>query len=391
MNDKELEDLWRQIHESPAPRVQVRLLETLIGLLDARQDVEQGASARKRLFRAAIDAGQVDRALVAFAWLRNQERKQDAQAALSHGLLWDFKWIAEELPYFVNISAEQLESFFEDMHAEFERAGRSLRPVFQHRMMAKMVLGLPEEKVEEVYVEWQSGLRDMGSDCAACERHWMTEYKLYVDGLEAALQTSKSILSSRLACMQVPQRTVGLLLIPLMDAGQQARAQALNRQFYPRSKGRDDLLQPLGAHLQLSALTGALDQAQENLEAHLRSALDNPSAVRRLPFLMGAHALVGRWRALKRPVRLRLRLADLLSEDSSSPSLSAPLREALGRAERSRDAPDVADHDPGVLEAALQEELQRLVQSMDARGNTERFSGALKAHHIRLQQAIERA
>lgn len=378
----DIDALQEQIWQTSDPRVQVRLLEEAIREADARQDELRSADLREELVRTAISAGLPDRSLVAIAWLRNHARKDDPDAALGSDLLWQLKWVAEELPYFLGVTRAQLDDFFADMHREYDRAGASPRPVIQHQMMAAMVLGRPPQEVEALYVDWQSGLRDGGADCAACERHWMAQYKLYVDGLDVGYETAAPLLEDRLSCWQVPQRTVGLFLLPLYDAGRIDRAKSLQAGIQGRCRGRADVIESLGTQLELSAVVGDLDAARANLEAHLRIALENPAGVRRLPFLFGAHALATRWVAEGRPVRLQLPLAELLDADTTF--VSQNLRGMLATASTPPESPQQADFDPVVLRGGFRRELEAHVEQSDRRGETDRFAADLARHLARL-------
>ncbi len=379
----ELEDIYEQLQAAPNGAVRVRLLEEAIRLADTQQDLERSVNLRGSLITASISAGLPDRALVAFAWLRNHERRDDPDGALSSTLLWKLKWMAEELPYFLGVSRKQIDAFFADMHREYERSGTSLRPYYQHRMMAAMELGRPAAEVSDDYVQWQSGLRDGGADCAACERNFMVEYQLYQGDLELARATAEPLVHETLNCWQVPHRTVGTLLIPLYDAGERSQAERLHEQFYERSRGRGDLLAAIGSHIEICALTDRVERGRKGVEQHLAMALDNAGELRRLPFLMGAHAVLLRLAESGRPIQLELPLVQMTSTDSSTMVMTDALRDALRTGLASLETEGVPQFDAQVLAAGVDAELRHVVEQADARGDQRYYASTVERYRLR--------
>ncbi|MCH9683604.1 MAG: hypothetical protein K0V04_19355 [Deltaproteobacteria bacterium] len=382
-DDTELSDLIAQADAAPHDAQRVLLLEEAVRLADAAQDEATAVSLRGTLISAAIDAGLPDRALVAFTWLRNAERREDPDGAASAEQLWRFKWIAEEIPLFLGVTREQLQAFFADMRREYDRAAQSSRPLFQQQMLTAMHLGAPAADVEALYVQWQSGLLDTGADCAACERHTMVEYQLYVHGVDVALDTARPILDETLSCWQVPHRTVGALLLPLFDDGQVELARDLHMELYERSRGRGDLVLSIGHHLELCALLGELERGRQGIERHLRMALENAAALRRLPLLMGAHAVLRQLARVGRPVRLRLPLVPLLSTESSMSSMGPALRRALEAGLSQTEATGEAEFDAGALAQGLIDEVRSLVAQADARSGWSYYAEQLERYERR--------
>lgn len=385
----DLDDVYGQLQSAPSGVVRVRLLEEAIRLADTQQDDERAAGFRDTLITESISAGLPDRALVAFTWLRNQARAREPGSALPSMLLWKLKWMAEELPYFLGVTREQIDAFFADMKQEYERAGTSLRPYYQHIMMAAMELGRPPSEVAEHYMEWQSGLRDGGADCAACERNFMVEYQLYQGDLELALDTAEPLLRGTLSCWQVPHRTVGVLLMPLYDEGERAEVEQLHAQHYDRCRTRGDLLSPVGAHIEAATLVGSLARARKGVEQHLAMALENAGELRRLPFLMGATAVLRRLAQEGRPLRLELPISPLTADDSSTAVMTDALRDALRSGLSSLEADGVPTFDAEVLAAGVEAELRHVVERADARGDQRYYAGMLERFWARHGMSAE--
>lgn len=360
----ELEEKMEAIYDLPEGPGRVHALEDAINLADALGDLDAATELREDLLRASIFGGLPDRSLVAFSWLRAQHQERHPDQALPTNLLWDMKWVVEELPYFSRISAQQLESALADMEAEYERAQMSPRPVHQHRMMAKMVLGSPPEEIETSFRAWQSGTRDGGADCAACEAHYLTWYTLTTKGLDEALEVGASLLDERLSCWQMPQRTVGMLLIPVFDSGRAELASTLHERFFGSTKGRSDLIADVGAHLEYQVVSGRLEAARATFESELKTALENPEDLRRWPFITGARALCCAWSKDDRPVELRLPIGAMTGPDRRSMTTES-LHSVLSTAERG--AEGRWRFDPGRLLEAFEAELQATAERADAR------------------------
>ena len=103
---------------------QVSLTEEAVLLADAHGDLSLGYEARTTLIEAATFAGYPEKALVAFSWCLAQ-CDRDPERFDEQRLLWQYKWVAADLPYFPQISRQRIHEVHEDMERRYLRCGQS--------------------------------------------------------------------------------------------------------------------------------------------------------------------------------------------------------------------------------------------------------------------------
>lgn len=118
----------------------IALVEEAVRLADARNDLKEGFRTRCALTAASVFAGQADVTLVAFSW-RLAQCDRDPATFKERELLWEYKWVVENLPNFPEVTRPQIEAMLADMVRRYERAGSTLHAVHKKRRGVLLAMG----------------------------------------------------------------------------------------------------------------------------------------------------------------------------------------------------------------------------------------------------------
>ena len=114
MYTDQVEELLEQAGDLGHTPAAVAVCEQAVALADSHNDVGLGFAAREALIEAATFAGRPDAAIVAFSWCLAQSDRNPEEFP-EGGLLWQYKWIVDNVADFPNISSVQIDELFADM------------------------------------------------------------------------------------------------------------------------------------------------------------------------------------------------------------------------------------------------------------------------------------
>ncbi len=283
----------------------IALLEEAVRVADTHGDGYRGYEVRQQLIHTATFGGYPEKALVAFTWCLAQcDREREGR--LDYTMMWKYKWVANRLVNFPQIPREQMESVFEDMAKRYRKAGAAMRAVHKIRCTAAMDMGERATAVK-YHRAWQRSVRDMSSDCPACDRNHHMIYLLFLGKDEAAVEEAGPILSGAQRCAEIPHCTYARLLLPLVRLDRVAEAMTYHREGIRLIARNRAFVWELGNHIAFLAVTDNLAAGAKLLERHLAWALETADMTNRFEFYLGARLLLARLREGKRPtIRLRL-------------------------------------------------------------------------------------
>ncbi len=336
------------------------LCEQAVREADALGDLELAYDARLELLDAACWAGDPRRMSVTLAWcLAHHDRTPTATDLFD--VLWRYKWVALEMPQFVEVDRVRIERLLEDMDDRVRRAGYSPRPVFMHRVEAAMRLG-DVAAATRYEAEFLASPRDALADCAACERHHRVMHALWSGHDDEALTLAAPLIDGRSGCAEVPASTLGHLLVPLLRRGEIDRAVELHRtgERLVLRRARH-LAETFSQHLVFLVLTGNHTRALERVEKYHDAAQALPSAHARLGLALALHLLA---RALSARGTRSVRLSLGASPDES--------------------------HDTEALAARSLESAQKIATELDSRNGNGHFGARVRAALETERLAIER-
>ena len=118
----------------------MELAEEAVRLADAHNDLKQGFQTRRQLTEAAVFAGRPDVMLVAFSWRLAQCDRDPAQFK-ERELLWEYKWVVDNLPDFPQVTRGQIEAALADMERRYRRCGSTMHGYYQKRRAVLMDMG----------------------------------------------------------------------------------------------------------------------------------------------------------------------------------------------------------------------------------------------------------
>lgn len=270
----------------------VKLLEQAIASADMYNDVESAVEARELLIETCLTAGFPKKQLKAFGWLV-KKWEDDNSSVDTFDLLWDYKWISEQIATFDEISETQIANLLEDMKVKFELQNYSLRPYYNVSTISAMWMG-DVEKAKQLFDKWINTKADHLNDCRACETSAQVSYYYFIQDYEKAKETASPIINGKLACAEVPHYTYGEMALVYLELGDTKMAQECFDKGYPLVEKQSALIQPLSYLLKYLVKTNQTEKAREVIDTNLEIVLQAESGMDRLLFLQAVYPLFDR-------------------------------------------------------------------------------------------------
>jgi hypothetical protein len=272
----------------------VALLEEAARLADSHGDVPLGLQVRIRMISSANFSGNHELVLVAFTWCLSQlDRDESLRARHQWNVLWYYKWVINSLSKYAQVSRQQLEQSFADMSNRYKQAGFGLSAIYDCRAYAMIRMG-DLDAHREARALWMKTPRDGLSDCNACQTDTAASFDLEVGEFEKAVATAEPIIKGRQRCAEVPCRTFGRLLLPLLKLGQLDLAESLQPRVIRQTLSSRDFLSLAGEHAAYLAISGKFAKAIPIFETGMSWVMIVRRAWDRMLFLQGAVVLFER-------------------------------------------------------------------------------------------------
>lgn len=298
-------ELCERAEALPPGDAKVRALEEAVRLADTHGDVGLGYDLRDTLIDAATFGGSPDKALVAFAWCRGQQKK-DPQRFDPEPMLWKQKWVVGRLDEFPHISRKQIADALDDVEQSFAKVDAGKRAALKLRYQAARDMG-DDAEADRLWDAWLEAPRDHLTDCRVCELDDELDHHVDKGEWAQALRKARPILEGRQACAEIPHLTLGTLLYPLFKLERLEDARACHVRGYTLVAKNREFLSTVSEHLEFLVLTDNLSRGLTLLEKHLGWALEHPSHRDRFSFYTAAAFLLERVGAAGRnEVSLRL-------------------------------------------------------------------------------------
>jgi tetratricopeptide (TPR) repeat protein len=329
----------------------VMALEEAARLAEVHGDLTLAFEVRDELIDAATFGGYPDKALVAFAWCRAQQKKHPDRFD-DHLLLWKQKWVVGRLDEFPHISRKQIHDALADIEDTYARANAGKRAVLKLRYQTARDMG-DETEAEACWAKWVVAPRDHLTDCPACELDDEIDYHIDRGEYRQAHQKAAPLILGHQGCAEVPHLTYGSLLYPLFKLGALEEALRYHQLGYPLVHRNRDFLATVGEHLEFLVLTDNLSPALALFERHLAWALNHASHRDRFTFFAAAGFL---WERLQ-------------EEDRETVSLRLPKGFPLHQPQGA--------YDTRALLGWVKAQAQDIAARFDARNGTARFQKLL--------------
>ena len=232
---------------------------------------------------ALMAAGDDDGLLVSFAKTLaihdSNPEKFPLDAGDGEHLLFQYKWVAEQLNNSPTYSLAQINATYADMERRFRESGHSMSGYLQIRFSSAVDRGEFDEAAK-YYTQLQATPSDELSHCEACSRAEAAHYHVERGDSERALELYEEIFSGGLACAEEPEHSEASAMFLHLRRGDVARAKALHYKSLAAVKQNIDPGPMLLAHIEFCVVTGNVARALDLAEQY-------PS-VFRTPLLNGA-------------------------------------------------------------------------------------------------------
>ncbi|MGA9995561.1 MAG: hypothetical protein WBP93_09110 [Pyrinomonadaceae bacterium] len=279
-------ELVRQGRSMEHGDTRIMLMEEAVRVADRSGIVQDQLFAREELIESATFGAAPEKALVAFSWcLARYEEIGNSYTRWT--VLWKYKWIMNSIHCFPQISREKIEEMHLDMENHYLRSGYSLRPVYESRMHEAISRG-DRKETKKQYNAWQAAPRDSIANCLACETNGQATYYFYLERYEQGLHKAAPLLGGTLKCSTIPQRTYGIVLMPLFRLGRVDEAIQYHLKGYRLIIHNRDYLNSIVEHMDFLVVTDNLERALSLFEDYLSWALSVSDQIARFNFYRSA-------------------------------------------------------------------------------------------------------
>ena len=277
------------VNQMPFGEARTAAAESVVRRIEAEGERDVLAWGLSELVEAYTFAGNSDRAFVAFARMLRlwDESPELFDQSDTFNLFWEYKWIADGVCEFPQISCDQAEEFFVDMERRYRLEGLGLSAVRVSRFNWAWRAGAPD--AEDLRQAWRSTPSDEFDDCAACVIGTQVAFLLEHGRYEECLALGAT---QRDSCNIEPTKTHHALALAELLNGDSAAALRHHRLALATFEGKTRELAPSrGQCFELLARGGQIERALRSLRNEDASLLEQASSpLDRLLFLLGVLA-----------------------------------------------------------------------------------------------------
>jgi hypothetical protein len=307
-------------------------IERIIEYARANRDEIAVVQWLLQLIRAASHFDRFDREIKAFHELMAIYRAGKGDGDLRRNLLWHFKWLLERITEYVEVSAEQIDEFFEQMRSFYEEEGESLAPYYGLRYRAAAFMG--DASAAQWRERWEATDAGASDDCPACQTDTRVCALLDMDDIAGAFVAAEPVLRGEQHCEEVPAVTFSRLLLPALLTEQTEMAIAMHRAVRRQVRHTPKLLGHLADHqVFLAIIAGPQNQAR-HAAFLLRGLAATANPYNRFNAARAAWVWAARCDAAGLPPRLPERVRSLLDDEAAADLMGWSRGLAMDLAER---------------------------------------------------------
>jgi hypothetical protein len=268
----------------------IELLRQGIIWADEDQDVENSVMFRLDLLEQYMFLNRDEDSIRLFNWcLAVYEREPEKIKNQVSDLLWKYKWVANAVPDFPDITWEAMDRMYEDMRRHYKANGFNDRAVYVCRTSAEIDAGRLDAAKASVE-KWRSMERDESADCLACELDTYACFLLECGRTDEAFETADPIFRGDKRCTSVPATTYLKFLVPLLQRKETDRAMRYARKA--RKKFDDLYVSSVGDYLRFTALTLQISEGFTVLAKYFPMAAGAKNKNKLWSFLLGTRLLL---------------------------------------------------------------------------------------------------
>ncbi|MBC1389955.1 hypothetical protein JL739_03455 [Listeria welshimeri] len=269
-----------------------KLLEQAITIADKYNDLKTSVEAREMLITSYMTTGFPKKQLQAFSWLINKW-EEGTGCIDTYDLLWNYKWISENVSTFEEVSKEQINNLLTDMKAKYEQQNFSLRPYYKVCTLTAIQMGEVENAIV-FFEKWTKTEQDYLNDCSACETNDQAYFYYFIKDYEQAKKLATPIIIEEMSCGEVPHLTYGFMALVYLELDDIKMAQHCFDEGYPLVEKQTALILSLSHLLKYLVLTEQNEKVREVIDTNKEIVLNTESDLDRLLFLQAAYPLFDR-------------------------------------------------------------------------------------------------
>lgn len=134
--------------------------------------------------------------------LLDEEQRTVGTTENTYHVLWDYKWLLQEVQSYYQVPTEQMERMGEDFRRRLLENGHSEQPFYQQ--MFDIYRNTDQEKAKKYFEACRGLKRDSLSDCVACGKLKEVDYYFAIGQREEAFRCAQPILDKRMTCKVMP-------------------------------------------------------------------------------------------------------------------------------------------------------------------------------------------
>lgn len=269
----DLSAIMRDLQQAPHGPERLALAEQGIAAALLEENEAAGFVCREELLLNCCLLGRLEKAIPALEWCLSRCDRDPGLFDIKR-VLFQYKWIVEELSRHVRYDADTIERGMADLERRFDAAGWNRRGPLELRMLVAWSMRRPEEAAA-LYPEWNALPRDEGSDCAACGTAHRVRHLINEREMDAAVEAAATLISGDEECMEEPAKCFSRLQFALMETGRVEEAMDVHARSLEAVAAGPMFADARANHMMFSMLVGEFERAGAILEISLPQALDS--------------------------------------------------------------------------------------------------------------------
>ncbi|WP_315117343.1 hypothetical protein [uncultured Clostridium sp.] len=234
----------------------IPLLEKATSIAKENNDILREMYCKFDLTKAYIFSGQGKKGIITFFWCVAQMEKGYTNDEVVYQVLWEYKYILNDIVSYMTIPSEKINETFEKMKKLYLENNLSLSPYYSLKIQACSA-GIDDgTSIEEYYKKWiTSSVDDRYEDCKACNIDKKVSYYISIGDYKRALQESEDIINGRFKCAEVPDITFADLLIPVYSLGEYELAEEFHKKGLRLINGDESSIIYIAEHMMYLSIT----------------------------------------------------------------------------------------------------------------------------------------
>lgn len=236
---------------------------------DVRGDEAKSYSLRKDFVYKALQWGELERAVTAFAWMRAyfETNLKSMSAHDKKSFCSIYSLILNSMPLIPSITRAQIQEVESEFAKRVIECGFGERAIHGAKWSNMMAMG-DFDGIHEYLDQWKRLPDDGLYGCEPCEMNSQIKLHGFLRDDEKALKISKPIFAGRFRCFRVPDATYGEAIFPLIRLKQQSRARKILKEGYERVHTYHPNIVVISPMLVLLAHLGDFSTGFEYIERH---------------------------------------------------------------------------------------------------------------------------